>query len=80
MSSGVRNLRAMFENKDPADVPDRGRSPAASSMGEQFHIRNFLDKADTLQAVLAMAHPLDHCRQSGRVLWQLKGAGSWDWD
>jgi hypothetical protein len=34
MSGGVRNLRAMFENKDPADPPDRGRSPAASSMGE----------------------------------------------
>ncbi|TVY47778.1 hypothetical protein LOCC1_G006316 [Lachnellula occidentalis] len=33
MSGGVRNLRAMFETKDPADPPDRGRSPGASSFG-----------------------------------------------
>ncbi|KAI9807900.1 MAG: hypothetical protein M1825_005206 [Sarcosagium campestre] len=29
-SSGVRNLRAMFENKDSDAPPDRGRSPAGS--------------------------------------------------
>lgn len=32
--SGVHNLRAMFENKGTTDLPDRGRSPGASSMGE----------------------------------------------
>jgi len=33
MSGGVRNLRAMFENKDPDTSPpaDRGRSPASTS-------------------------------------------------
>ena len=31
MSGGVRNLRAMFENKDATtSPPDRGRSPAGS--------------------------------------------------
>ncbi|KAE8442745.1 hypothetical protein EG329_002885 [Mollisiaceae sp. DMI_Dod_QoI] len=32
MSGGVRNLRAMFENKDPSP-PDRGRSPGESAGG-----------------------------------------------
>ncbi|KAL3421358.1 mucin-7 precursor protein [Phlyctema vagabunda] len=33
-SGGVRNLRAMFENKDEAtSPPDRGRSPGISSIG-----------------------------------------------
>ncbi|PQE10506.1 hypothetical protein CJF31_00002626 [Rutstroemia sp. NJR-2017a BVV2] len=32
MSGGVRNLRAMFENKDNStSPPDRGRSPGESA-------------------------------------------------
>lgn len=33
MSGGVRNLRAMFENKDTSTSPpaDRGRSPGGST-------------------------------------------------
>ncbi|CAG8951108.1 hypothetical protein HYFRA_00006506 [Hymenoscyphus fraxineus] len=36
MSGGVRNLRAMFENKDPAESEDRGRSPGSGSLGQEL--------------------------------------------
>lgn len=36
MSGGVRNLRAMFENKDPAEGEDRGRSPGGGSVGQEL--------------------------------------------
>jgi hypothetical protein len=70
MSGGVRNLRAMFENKEESSIspPDRGRSPAGS-IGTIFGNNHDLHQELTvnIQAVAAMAHHPDPSRKSERV-------------
>ncbi|TVY31935.1 hypothetical protein LSUB1_G008507 [Lachnellula subtilissima] len=51
MSGGVRNLRAMFEIKDPADPPDRGRSPGASSLAVAPRLDHYRKSGQVFVAV-----------------------------
>ncbi|CAG8975260.1 hypothetical protein HYALB_00007961 [Hymenoscyphus albidus] len=66
MSGGVRNLRAMFENKDPAESEDRGRSPGSGSLGQEL-LPSAVDSELNLQGVPstgASPRPLSKVRTS----------------
>src|SRR5580700_2776150 len=84
---GVRNLRAMFENKDESSTspPDRGRSPVGSigmlSKGLSKHLRRLAPNTCSrltmpMQAEEAMARHHGLSRRCEQALLPSKGADS----
>lgn len=68
MSGGVRNLRAMFENKDQSTSPpqDRGRSPGSAN--GLFPSGIVETAAKDLQGSIAVELHRDHSRRYGQAL------------